>query len=67
MIIFTKSIIIVISWILSLYAIQKMPISLYSIINLSRIVFSIMLSVIFLGEQLTTLLIIGLFFGDVKT
>lgn len=59
MIIFTKSIIIVISWILSLYAIQKMPISLYSIINLSRIVFSIMLSVIFLGEQLTTLLIIG--------
>lgn len=58
-IILLKSIIIVIAWILSLHAIQKMPISLYSIINLSRIVFSILLSVIFLGEKLTVFLIIG--------
>jgi len=55
-----KSIVIVVSWILSLYVIQKMPISLYSVINLSRIVFSIIMSVIFLGEQLTVLLIIGM-------
>lgn len=58
-IILLKSIIIVIAWILSLHAIQRMPISLYSIINLSRIVFSILLSVIFLGEKLTVFLIIG--------
>ena len=58
-IIIIKSIIIVVAWILSLKAIKKMPISLYSVINLSRIVFSIIMSVIFLGEQLTTLLIIG--------
>lgn len=58
-IIFSKSFVIVIAWILSLHAIQKMPISLYSVINLSRIVFSIIMSVIFLGEKLTTLLIIG--------
>ena len=58
-IVFIKSIIIVIAWILSLNAIQKMPISLYSVINLSRIVFSIIMSVVFLGEKLTILLILG--------
>jgi drug/metabolite transporter (DMT)-like permease len=58
-IVFSKSLVIVIAWILSLHAIQKMPISLYSVINLSRIVFSIIMSLIFLGEKLTTLLIIG--------
>ena len=36
-----------------------MPISLYSVINLSRIVFSIIMSVVFLGEKLTVLLIVG--------
>ena len=58
-IVFIKSIIIVIAWILSLHAIQKMPISLYSVINLSKIVFSIIMSVVFLGEKLTVLLIVG--------
>lgn len=58
-IVFIKSIIIVIAWILSLHAIKKMPISVYSVINLSRIVFSIIMSVIFLGEKLTVLLIVG--------
>lgn len=57
--VFIKSIIIVVAWLLSLHAIQKMPISLYSVINLSRIIFSIILSVIFLGEKLTTFLILG--------
>jgi len=58
-IVFIKSIIIVIAWILSLHAIKKIPISLYSVINLSKIVFSIIMSVIFLGEKLTLLLIVG--------
>lgn len=58
-IILGKSLIIVISWLLGLYAISRMPISLYSVINLSRIIFSIIMSVIFLGEQLTSSIIIG--------
>ena len=58
-IVFIKSIIIVVAWILSLNVIQKMPISLYSVINLSRILFSIIMSVIFLGEKLTVLIIVG--------
>jgi len=58
-IVFSKSLVIVISWILSLHALQKMPISLYSVINLSRIVFSIIMSVMFLGEKLTVLHIVG--------
>lgn len=58
-IVFSKSVVIVISWILSLYAMRKMPISLYSVINLSRMVFSIIMSVIFLGEELTITIIIG--------
>lgn len=58
-IVFCKSIVIVVSWLLSLYAIKKMPISLYSVINLSRVVFSIIMSVIFLGEELTIVIIIG--------
>ena len=59
LIILFKAIVIVIAWILSFNAIQKMTISLYSVINLSIIVFSILMSVIFLGEQLTVLLIMG--------
>jgi len=58
-IVFIKSIIIVIAWILSLNAIQKMPISLYSVINLSKIIFSIIMSLVFLGEKLTVLIIVG--------
>lgn len=57
--VFVKSIIIVVAWLLSLHAIQKMPISLYSVINLSRIIFSIILSVIFLEEKLTIFIILG--------
>lgn len=58
-IILVKSLVIVISWLFGLYAISRMPISLYSVINLSRIIFSIIMSVIFLGEQLTLSIISG--------
>lgn len=60
MIIFFKSSIIVIAWLLALYAISRMSISLYSVINLSRIIFSVILSIIFLGERLTTTILAGL-------
>lgn len=54
-----KSLIIVVAWLLGIYSMTKMPISLYSVINLSRIIFSIILSVIFLGEKLTLTIITG--------
>lgn len=60
LVILGKSLVIVIAWILSLYAISKMPISLYGVINLSRIIFSIIMSSIFLGEKITVTIIIGM-------
>lgn len=55
-----KSAIIVIAWLLSLYAISKMPVSLYSVMNLSRIIFSIIMSIIFLGETVTITTLLGM-------
>lgn len=57
--IFGKSFIIVIAWIISLKALEKMPVSLYSVLNLSRIIFSIIMSVIFFGEKITVTILIG--------
>ena len=57
--IFTKSLAIVISWIICLYVIRKMSISLYSVISLSKIIFVTILSVIFLGEKITITTFIG--------
>lgn len=57
--IFFKSLVIVIAWLLGLYAISRMPISLYSVVNLSKIIFSIMMSTIILGEKLTLSIILG--------
>lgn len=58
-IIFFKSLIITISWIFSLKAIEKMSISIYSMINLSKILFTIILSILFLKEKLTLTLLLG--------
>lgn len=60
MIILAKSLVIVVAWLLSLYAMSNMSISLYGVINLSRIIFSVILSLIFLGEKLTITTFIGL-------
>jgi len=60
-IILVKSLVVVTAWLLGLYAISIMPLSLYSVINLSKIIFSIIMSVIFLGERLTSSIIIGAF------
>jgi len=59
-IIFIKALIIVIAWILSLKAMKKMPISLYSVIKLSGIIFSIVMSLIIFGEQITLTAFIGM-------
>lgn len=60
LIIFLKSIIIVISWLLNTYVIMKMDLGLYGITKLSRIVFSVLLSVIFLKEIITFKIFIGI-------
>lgn len=59
-IIFIKALIIVIAWILSLKAMKEMPISLYGVIKLSGIIFSIVMSLIIFGEQITLTAFIGM-------
>ena len=55
-----KSFIIFAAWILSFKAIKKMPVSLYGIIDLSRVLFATALGIIFLGETMSVLQIVGL-------
>ena len=50
---FIKALIICVSWSMALFALKKMPVSLYGIMDLSRMAFSTMLGVIVLGESLT--------------
>lgn len=57
--IFIRTIIIVAGWLLAGYGISKMPISLYAVLMLSKILFTIALSVIILGEKLTITSFIG--------
>lgn len=58
--IFIKSFAIFVAWILSFTAIRELPVSLYGIIDLSRVIFAYFLGVIVLGEVLTTNQMIGL-------
>ncbi len=58
--IFVKSLAIVIAWIISLYVMRKMSFSLYSVINLSRIIFVTIMSAAFLGEIITLKTLIGM-------
>ena len=59
LLILLKSTFIFISWILSFNFIKKMPISIYGVLILSRILFSTMWGVIFLGELLGFSQILG--------
>ncbi len=54
-----KSLIIFIAWILSFKAIKQMPVSLYGVIDLSRVVFASALGIIILHEEMTLTTIIG--------
>ena len=58
--IFFKASIIVIAWILGVTVLEKMQISLYSMIKISRIIFSVLLSYLFLGEKITFITLIGM-------
>lgn len=55
-----KSFIIFLAWILGFTAIQKMSVSLYSVLDLSTVLFSTMFGVCILGEQMTMGRFIGL-------
>ncbi len=55
-----KSFVIFLAWIFSFKAIKKMPISLYGVLDLSRVLFATLLGVIVLQEALGTFQVIGL-------
>ncbi len=55
--IFLKSVVIFLAWLCALNSIKRLPLSVYGVMDMGRMIFSIILSVIFLGE------VIGLFQG----
>ncbi len=55
-----KSFIIFIAFLCSFHAIEKMPVSLYGVLDLSRMLFSMLLGMLVLGERLKHLQIIGM-------
>jgi len=58
--VFIKSSVIVGALLLNLYAVENISLSKYGIIHLSRVIFSVLLSVIILKEKLTPSIIIGI-------
>ncbi len=56
---FIKAFILCIAWIMALKVLKNMSVSLYGIMDLSRMVFSMLLGVIILGENLTFAKILG--------
>ena len=57
---FLKAICMFASWILGAQALNKLPISLHGVLNLSRIIFSTIWGVIFLNEKLGVMQILGM-------
>lgn len=55
-----KSFVIFVAWILSFKAIKRMPISLYGLLDLSRVIFSTLMGVIVLGEVMSFWQVAGL-------
>ena len=55
-----KSFVIFLAWIFSFKAIKKMPISLYGVLDLSRVLFATLLGIIVLQEALGVFQVIGL-------
>ena len=55
-----KSLIIMVAWILSYHAICHMPVSLFGVMDLSRVVFTTAMSVILFHEVLTRNRLIGM-------
>lgn len=60
LLIFLKSFVIFVAWILGFEAIKKMPISTYGVLDLSRVLFSTFFGVTVLGETLGLTSVIGI-------
>lgn len=60
LIILLKSTVCIIAWIISLNILKKIEVSLYGVVNVSRVIFSILLGIVFLGEKITLLTSIGI-------
>lgn len=58
----TKSFVIFLAWMFSFTAIKKMPISLYGVLDLSRVMFATLLGVIVMHEVLSGHQVVGLLF-----
>ncbi len=56
-----KSFVIFVAWICSFRALSKMPVSLYGVLDLSRIIFSTLYGILLLSETIGLFHIIGLF------
>ncbi len=55
-----KSFIIFVGWICGFYALERMPVSIYGVIDLSQMIFSTLLGVFWLGEPMLPMQIVGL-------
>ncbi len=55
-----KSFVIFVGWMGGFYALSHMPVSLYGVLDLSQMIFSILLGVIWLGEPLLPMQAVGL-------
>ena len=58
--IFIKAFAIFIAWLCALNSIKRLPLSVYSVLDMGRMVFSILFGIIFLSESLSYLQIIGM-------
>lgn len=57
-----KSFVIFIAWLGAFVSLKKMPVSLYGVVDMSRVIFSTLFGVVFLHESLTVRGVIGLIF-----
>ena len=55
-----KSFVIFVAWICSFSAIKKLPVSVMGVLDLSRVIFATLMGVIFLGEFMGSMQIVGL-------
>lgn len=60
LIILLKSVVVIVAWILGMYVISKMTISLYSNIEISRVIFSIIMGCVLFNEKITVQIFIGI-------
>lgn len=60
--IFIKSFIIFLAWLCALNSIKRLPLSIYGVLDMGRMIFTIVLGVVFLGESIGLFQGIGMFF-----